>query len=377
MPSTELRINVLTEARQIVVKLGTQLLRDRTPGARGLDQAYLREIASQVATLRRGGREVAVVSSGAIGAGCAELGLDAKPVDLSEQQAVAAIGQRRLMTHMHDAFAEQGLAVGQVLVTRTDFDDRDRFLNIRNCITKLHEMGAVAILNENDAVAVDELRFGDNDLLAAMTCHALRAQALVLLSVVDGLLDADGHAVDLVDDMQGYLSFARQDKSRWGSGGILSKLDAARLVMEAGEIAVIANGRTPDVLTRLFAGEKIGTIFMPGKRRLDSRRRWIGLTVRPQGTLTINAGAAAALREQGKSLLAVGVVEMTGQFKRGDVLLVRDATGKEVARGLSNYDANELRLIMGKHSEQFESILGHDAYDTVIHRDHLLVKGNG
>lgn len=372
MPSRELRSKVLTESKRIVVKLGTQLLTRRD--GEGLDPLYIANMASQIAKLIAEGREVTVVSSGSIGAGCAAMGLTERPSDLSEQQAVAAVGQRGLMTAMHEAFSKHNLEVGQLLVTRSDFEDRDRFLNIRNCIAKLQEMGAVAILNENDTVAVEELRFGDNDMLAAMTCHALRANTLVLLTVVEGLLDENNQVIDLVEDAESHLSLARASKSRWGTGGIMTKLEAARLVMDSGELAVIANGRSPDVLQRIFSGEQVGTVFMPGERKLDSRRRWFGLTVRPVGTLTINAGAVEALRESGRSLLAVGITSMTGQFQRGDVLLVRDESGKEVARGLSNYDATELRAILGKHSEEFEAILGHKAYDTVIHRDHLLVK---
>lgn len=373
MPSTELRQNVLQNARRIVVKLGTQLLTIDEAGVTGVNLPYLHAVAKQIADLIAQGREVTLVSSGAIGAGCAELGLQQRPRDVASQQAVAAIGQRRLMTHWHEAFAEHGLGVGQVLVTRKDFEDRDRFLNIRNCIARLQELGAVAILNENDTVAIEELRFGDNDLLAALTCHALRADALFLLTVVDGLLNESGEVVDLVNDVQTHLGLARRSRSRWGSGGMLSKLEAARLVTDAGEITVIASGQQPEVLPRLLAGEKLGTVFMPARPKLDSRRRWFGLTVRPSGTVTINDGATSALRNKGSSLLAVGITNLTGQFQRGEVLLVRDETGKEVARGLTNYDSRELRRIMGKRSSEFEELLQHASHDTVIHRDNLLL----
>ncbi len=370
MPSTELRNNTLTAARQVVVKLGTQLL---TAAGGGLDEGYIADIAKQVAALQKKGYTVTLVSSGSIGAGCAELGRARPPTDVADAQAIAAIGQRRLMTAWHDAFAPYGLGVGQVLLTRSDFDDRGRFLNIRNCVAHLHTLKCVPVLNENDTVAVDEIRFGDNDLLAALMCNALRADALLLLTVVDGLLDRDGEIVEKVDSVIDHLSMARQGKSKWGSGGMQSKLEAARLVMEAGEVAVIASGREPDVLSRVLGGEKLGTVFTPAAKKLDARSRWIGLTARPAGTVTIDDGAAAALTQRNKSLLATGITALTGRFERGDVLLIRDPNGREVGRGLSNYTSEELRLILGKKSNQFAKILGKPGYAEVIHRDNLVV----
>lgn len=377
MPSTELRQTVLTAARRVIVKIGTQLLTHGDPDQPGLDLRYIRQMARQIVTLREAGYEITLVSSGAIGAGCAELGLEHRPTDVAAQQAVAAVGQRRLMDHMHKAFSRYQLHVGQVLLTRSDFDDRVRFLNIRNCVNQLHAMNCIPILNENDTVAVDEIRFGDNDQLAALMCNALRADALILLTGVDGLLDADGQVVDLVQNISDYLDIARQGKSKWGSGGMITKLDAARKVTDAGEIAAIAHGREKNVLLRLLKGEKLGTIFVPAQRKLDSRQRWIGMTARPAGTVTIDEGAVTALAQKGKSLLATGITNTTGQFERGDILLIRDPAGREVARGLTNYTADELRLIMGKRSSQFEKILGRLAYAEVIHRDNLVILNGG
>lgn len=374
MPSTHLRKTVLATAKRIVVKMGTQLI-SNAEGA--IDLPYIRRIADQIAALRKGGREVTVVSSGAIGSGCAELGLAKRPRDMTALQAVAAVGQRRLMTRMHDAFARHDLPVGQVLLTRDDFDDRVRFLNIRNCVTRLHKLGCVPIINENDTVMVEELealRVGDNDLLAAMICNALRADALILLTVVDGLEDASGQCVDLVDEVQRSLEYVRGERSPLGKGGMYSKLVAAKLVTDAGEIVVIANGRERNVLPRLFNGEKIGTVILPANRKLDSRQRWIALTARPTGQVAIDDGAARAITARGKSLLATGIVGATGCFERGEVLLVHDQKGREIARGLSNYSVGEIRLIMGKRSNQFEKILGRPAYDEVIHRDNMVVK---
>ncbi len=373
MPSTELRQTVLSTAKSVVVKIGTQLLTTEDGDRPSLDAGFIRRIAKQVALLRKQGRRVTLVSSGAVGAGCVSLGIEKRPSDLAELQAVAAIGQRQLMTEWHKAFSKYKMAVGQVVLTRTDFDDRVRFLNIRNCVNKLHELGGIPVLNENDTVAVDELRFGDNDLLAAMTANALRADALLLLTAVDGLLDEKGNVIDLIDDMAAYEGLSRAGSSKWGKGGMSTKLEAAKRVMDAGEVAVIASGRQEDVITRVLAGERLGTVCMPAVRKMDSRQRWIALTARPSGTIGIDDGATKAICERGKSLLASGVTQITGRFDRGDVLLVRSETGKELARGLTNYSAEELRLIMGKRSSQFRKVLGNAAYDEVIHRDNLVV----
>lgn len=376
MPSTELRQTVLAEARQVVVKIGTQLITGSTAkkALPTVDKKFIADVARQVAELTRDGYRITLVSSGAIGAGCVELGLDKRPTDVAEQQAVAAIGQRALMTHWHNAFAKHDLGVGQVLLTRADFDDRLRFLNIRNCVARLHEMDCVPVLNENDTVAVEEIRFGDNDLLAALMCSALRAPVLLLLTGVDGFLDGKGKVIDRVDNVLDHLQHVRHDqKSSWGSGGMQSKLEAARVVVEAGELAVIASGREKDIIRRVLSGEQLGSVFAPATRKLDSKQRWIGHTARPAGAVSIDRGAADALVGKSKSLLATGVVEMTGRFERGDVVMVRDPHGKEIARGLTNYSADELRLIRGKRSNQIPGVLGRPAYKAVIHRDNLVV----
>jgi len=375
MHSTEIRQDVLKHATRLVVKVGSSLLTRQTEDGPGVDTSAVNRLMGQVCKLRDGGREVVLVCSGAVAAGCAELGLNARPTDTAMLQAVAAIGQRKLMALLHTAAKRRGHAAGQMLLTRGDFDDRVRFLNIRNCAAKLHELGAVPVLNENDAVAVEELRFGDNDLLAAMMTNAVRADALVLLTSVDGLLDENNHVIDRVDSVLDAQQHARAEQTSWGSGGMKTKLDAARLVTEAGEVAVIASGREKDVLLKLMAGEPVGTVFAPADRKLDSRQRWIGLTARPAGTVSVDDGASRAIRERGKSLLASGITEVTGRFTRGDVLLVRDSHGKELARGLTNYSADELALIKGKRSSQFSKLLGREAYAAVIHRDNLVVLG--
>ncbi len=382
MPSTVLRETRLTDARHVVVKIGTQLITGGVGGKSmpAIDTAFIANIAAQIAALRKKKVRVTLVSSGAVGAGCVQLNRKTRPTDVAEQQAVAAIGQRALVTHWHEALSAlskpgtaSALTAAQVLLTRVDFDDRLRYLNIRNCIAKLHELKAVPVLNENDTVAVEEIRFGDNDLLAALTCSALKADALILLTSVPGLLDAQGQVIDRVDDVLDQLQHVRREKSSWGSGGMQTKLEAARVAVESGELAVIADGREPDVLTRVLSGERLGTVFAPAQRRLDSRQRWIGLTARPAGTITVDAGAADALTQKTTSLLATGVTGMTGRFGRGDVVMLCDPSGREVARGLSNYTADELRLIQGKKSNQLAAVLGRPAYKAVVHRNNLVV----
>ncbi|MBB6430631.1 glutamate 5-kinase [Algisphaera agarilytica] len=378
MSSTDLRQSVIRDAKQVVVKIGTQLITGGTAkkALPAVDLDFIADVARQIAELADAGVQVTLVSSGAIGAGCVEMGLDKRPTDVAEQQAVAAIGQRALMTYWHDALAKHGLGVGQVLLTRADFDDRLRFLNIRNCVTKLHEMKCIPVLNENDTVAVEEIRFGDNDLLAALMCSALRAQVLLLLTSVDGLLDGSGKVIDRVDNVLDQLQHVRQDKSTWGSGGMQTKLEAARVVTESGELAVIASGKQPDIIRRVLSGEaNLGTVFAPAVRSLDSRRRWIGLTARPAGAITLDPGAAEAISQKSKSLLAAGVRDLTGRFERGDVVMLRDPHGKEIARGLTNYSADELRLIQGKRSNQIAGILGKAAYKAVVQREHLVLLG--
>jgi len=373
MSSADLRESTLVAARTVVVKLGTQLLAgdDDT-----LDHAYLRDIAKQVRGLRASGRVVTLVVSGAIGEGCRSLALPSRPRDVASLQAAAAIGQPRLMRHLHDAFSRYGQKVAQLLLTRGDFDDRTRFLNIRNCVMQLHAAGCVPVINENDTVAVDEieaLRVGENDILAAMICNALRADALVLLTVVNGLHDDQRQRIDRVDSIDDVMAYVQTHRTTLGKGGMLTKLEAARLATAAGEVTVIAHGRERNVLKRLFAGEQIGTVFAPVPRKLDSWRRWIGMTRRPAGSIHIDGGAAEALQRKGKSLLAIGIVSVQGKFRRGEVVRACDPDGHEIGRGLSNYSDEELAMIKGRRSSQFAKILGRPGHAEVIHRDNFVL----
>jgi glutamate 5-kinase len=363
----------LAHVRSLVVKLGTQLLSDKDGR---LNAAFVGEIARQVAQLRAQRKTVTIVSSGAIGAGLRELNLTKRPTDLAKLQAVAAVGQRRLMDVWADAFEPFGLPVAQILLTREDVDHRARFLNLRNTIHAAHEMGTVPIINENDTISTDELvrlSFGDNDILAGLVASALRADLLVLLSVVDGISDASGEPVRLVRKLNDAVQLVRAgEKTPLGKGGMPSKVEAARLVTSVGESMIVADGRTPDVLGRLLGGEELGTMFVPSAPRRAGRGRWIG-SARAAGTIIVDDGAAKALVEKNRSLLPAGVVRVEGTFARGDVVAIVDASGHGVARGLTNYASADVELIRGKKTTEVRALLNERAYDEVVHRDNLVL----
>ncbi|WP_428939866.1 glutamate 5-kinase [Fontivita pretiosa] len=367
------RQQILAPVRSLVVKLGTQLLSDKQ--AR-LDTAYVASIAQQVASLRRQRKiTVTIVSSGAIGAGLRELNLSRRPTDLARLQAVAAVGQRRLMDVWADAFEPFGMPVAQLLLTREDIDNRTRFLNVRNTILAAHELGAVPIINENDTISTDELikiSFGDNDILAALVATAMRADLLVLLTVVDGILDGSGKPLRLVENLDAAQQLVRAEKTALGKGGMDSKLRAARMVLSCGESMVVADGRMENVLPRLLAGEEIGTLFTANGRRRTGKDRWIG-AARTVGTIVIDDGAVKALVERNKSLLPAGIVRVDGHFARGDVVAIANTSGQVVARGLTNYSADDIKLIQGKKTSEVRALLKEQAYDEVVHRDNLVV----
>jgi glutamate 5-kinase len=367
------RQQILAPVRNLVVKLGTQLLSDKQSR---LDTAYVATIAQQVASLRSQRRiAVTIVSSGAIGAGLRELKLSRRPTDLARLQAVAAVGQRRLMDVWADAFEPFGMPVAQLLLTREDIDNRTRFLNVRNTILAAHELGAVPIINENDTISTDELiriSFGDNDILAALVATAMRADLLVLLTVVDGILDSSGKPLRLVENLEAAQQLVRAEKTALGKGGMDSKLRAARMVLSCGESMIVADGRMPNVLPRLLAGEEIGTLFTSNGRRRTGKDRWIG-AARTVGTIVIDDGAVKALVEKNKSLLPAGIIRVDGRFLRGDVVAIANCNGTIIARGLTNYSADDVRLIQGKKTSEVRALLKEQAYDEVVHRDNLVV----
>jgi glutamate 5-kinase len=366
----------LASVRSLVVKLGTQLLSD----ANGrLDARFLATIAGQIAELRSRGIRVTIVSSGAIGCGLAELSLSQRPTDLARLQAVAAVGQRRLMDVWAAAFEPHHIPVAQLLLTREDINDRTRFLNLRNTISAVHEMNSIPIVNENDSVSTAELvkiSFGDNDILAALLAHAMHANLLVLLSVVDGLLGDNDQPVRLVKKVQEGHGLVRKEKSPLGKGGMDSKLQAARMVTDAGDLMIIADGRTENILPRLLAGEELGTFFVSDSaKKRSSRGRWIG-SVHPAGTLVVDDGARKALIENNKSLLPAGIIKVTGDFTRGDIVAITTTDGTIIARGLSNYSATDMAIIHGKKTRQIRELLADAAYDEAVHRDNLVIENN-
>jgi glutamate 5-kinase len=371
-PQQTSRKQYLASVKTVVIKLGTQTLADKD---RRLDPAYLAAVAAQVVELRGRGIAVTIVSSGAIGAGLRQLGLASRPTDLAKLQAVAAVGQRRLMDAWATAFEPHKLPVAQILLTREDVDDRTRFLNVRNTLHAVHELGAVPILNENDTISTDEIvriSFGDNDILASMVAHAIRADLLVLMSVVDGLLDESGKPVRLVESVEDALKLVRTEKSALGKGGMNSKLMAAKTVTDAGDAMIVVDGRMPNVLVRAIEGEEVGTLFVPSPKRRNSRSRWIG-AARPVGWIHVDEGAVRALVELNRSLLPAGIVKVEGEFRRGDLVGIRSPDGKLVARGLSNYASDQVDAIRGKRTQEVRALLHEAAYDEVVHRDNLVI----
>ncbi len=366
---------LLAGVRSVVIKIGTNALSDASGR---LDTGLIGEFAGQVAGLVARNIRVTMVSSGAIGAGITELGLGGRPKDLPMLQATASVGQSILMNLFGAAFRRHSIHVGQILITRGDFEDRARYLNLRNCIHALHKNGCVPIVNENDSVAVAEIRYGDNDLIAADVTNLLRADLLVLLSVVDGLLDGAGKTIPVVQDMDDAAgNVDENEKSSRGTGGMGSKLFAAGTVKRAGEPVMIANGKRANVITDLLAGVETGTLIIPASKKLSSRSRWIGLTARPKGTLVVDDGAAKALRAN-KSLLASGIVSSAGSFECGDAVLITGTDGKAVARGLTNYSREDVETIRGRRSAEFAALLKTDTYyDEVIHRDDLVMEDGG
>ena len=372
-----LRQEVIALANTVVVKVGTNVLTDQDGR---LDPQRLQALADQLQRLRASGRKVALVSSGAIGAGMGRLGLPRRPTDLRQLQACAAIGQTFLMRAYEDCLARHDIPTAQILLTAGDFDSRGRYLNARNTILTLFEYGCLPIINENDTVSVAEIRFGDNDHLAALVTNLLQAPLLILLTVVDGLYASDPRTdpsaevlmtVPAIDSS--IMEKAGSSRSALGSGGMRSKLRAARLATVAGESVLIANGSIPGILDAIFRAEPVGTLFLPHDRTMPAWKRWLGYTARPRGRLIVDAGARQAVQHQGRSLLPIGVVEVGGTFGKGDVVTLLDVAGVEFARGLSNYSSGDIERLRGLRSEQVREAIGASAYEEVIHRDNLVV----
>ncbi len=367
----------LPKVKRLVVKVGSGLI---SSSSAGLLPDRIAALADEMALLVKDGKEVVLVSSGAIASGMARLGLTRRPRSIPEKQAAAAVGQSALMWHYEQAFARFGIRVAQVLLTQEDISERRRYLNARNTLLVLLGFHVLPIVNENDTVAVEEIKVGDNDNLAALVAHLIDADLLVLLTDVDGLYTGDPRrdpgarrleTVEAVTEEIQRLVWAAE--GRVSVGGMSTKLEAAQKVTSSGIPMVIASGRESGMLPRVLRGEPVGTYFAPRGDRLAARKRWIAFAAPPQGRLTVDAGARNALTERGKSLLPSGVVDVEGEFHAGEVVSLSEPDGKEFARGLTNYDAVELRKIQGAKTSALEELLGYKSFDEVIHRDNLVL----
>ncbi len=368
---------VLAQSRRLVVKVGSSLV---TNEGRGLDEAAIGNWSRQLAALVRQGREVVMVSSGAIAEGMARLGWATRPRELPELQAAAAVGQMGLVQMYETKLREQGLRSAQVLLTHADLADRERYLNARSTLLSLLALGVVPVINENDTVVNDEIKFGDNDTLGALVANLIEADALVILTDQRGLYSADPRK----DPQARFIDEARAGDpaleamaggagSSIGRGGMITKVLAARRAAGSGASTVIAWGREPDVLLRLADGEAIGSLLVASTAKQAARKLWMRDHLQLRGAVVVDAGAAIKVRDDGKSLLPVGVADVQGDFVRGDVIAVRDPQGVEIARGLANYSAAEARIIMRKPSAQIEALLGYANEPELIHRTNLVL----
>jgi glutamate 5-kinase len=376
MAMTPSRAATMAEQAVVVVKLGSNALVD----AKGrLDLAFLGRIAAQLAAVAKAGWRPVLVSSGAVASGVGILGLASRPPGLAERQALAAIGQATLAHRWEVALASCGLVAAQVLLTYDDFTERERYLNLTATFQALFEFGAVPVINENDTVAVEELTVGDNDRLSALVATQLGAERLILLTDIDGVYDADPRSNPLARRLSEIAVVSAKELSAAGGagargrGGMRSKIEAARLASGAGVTTHIALAREPQVIERILSGEAIGTRIPGGGERADSRKRWLAVARRVKGQIHVDAGAAGALTRRGKSLLAAGIVSVSGRFERGDTIAIVAPDGEEIARGLASLGCAELEQVLGKRQEAAAAALGYALPKAVVHRDNMLV----
>lgn len=371
------RLSALQQSRRVLVKIGTGVLTD---GHGGFDRERFESLCRGLAHVARE-RELVVVSSGAIALGVEKLGLKSRPRDIPGKQAAAAVGQLRLMGLYEDEMGAHGLTIGQVLLTHADVQNRERYLNARNALGRLVEQRVVPVINENDTVSVEEIKFGDNDALAGMTVDLVGADLLIILTDIDGVYTADPRVdpeAKRLDELDGItekvLAAGGDSRSGVGTGGMASKLKAARRAGESGVPTLIAPGKYDRVLESIFGGQAIGTfVHAPKEARAGGRKRWIGRDLQTRGEVRVDDGAVYALVVQHKSLLPSGVREVRGQFAEGDAVAIADLAGNTVARGLSVYSADDLRRIVGAKSSEIEAILGYKSLNEAVHRDDLVV----
>jgi glutamate 5-kinase len=373
----------------LVVKIGTSSLTrqstdesDRKPSTGKIALSTIASLVETLTSLRNCGHRVVLVSSGAVGVGCARLNLSERPRKMAVKQAVAAVGQGRLMRIYDDLFSSLQQPIAQVLLTRRELMERSSYVNAHNTFQALLELGVIPIVNENDTVAIDELKFGDNDTLSALVASLIKADWLFLLTDVDKLYSADPRAVPDAKPIElvNYTEFsqlqveASSSVSGWGTGGMATKLSAARIATDSGVRTVITQGNAPQNIIRIIQGERLGTQFEAQSRSDNARKRWIAYGLIPMGKLYLDAGAAAAICQGGKSLLPAGIIAIEGDFATADAVELYDPQGKEIARGLVNYSSVEIEKIKGHHSEKISSILGYDGSETVVHTDNLVIK---
>jgi glutamate 5-kinase len=373
--------SVLRDARRIVVKVGSSLV---TNEGRGLDETAIGEWSRQLAALVRGDggapREVVMVSSGAIAEGMKRLGWTTRPKEVHELQAAAAVGQMGLAQMYETKLREQGMGSAQVLLTHADLADRERYLNARSTLLTLLRLGVVPVINENDTVVNDEIKFGDNDTLGALVANLIEADALIILTDQKGLYTADPRrdvSAQFVHEAKAgdpaLEAMAGGAGSSIGKGGMITKILAAKRAAGSGASTVIAWGRESDVLVRLVQGEALGTLLVAQTQKKQARKQWMADHLQLRGSVVVDAGAAAKVRDEGKSLLPIGMTAVEGDFSRGDVIAVRDASGTEIARGLANYAAAEARMLCRKPSTEFEKLLGYVAEPEMVHRDNMVL----
>lgn len=391
-----MRRRAIKDVRRVVVKVGSSVLVDGLGaraaascdcGAPGLSVEVFTRLATEICNARANGFEVVLVSSGSIAMGLKKLGLERRPVTIPERQAIAAVGQVDLMNEYDRAFHACGAGVAQVLLTNADLSDRKRFLNARNTIEELLKRGIVPVINENDTVAVDEIKFGDNDNLSALVANLVSADLLVMLSDIDGIfnndpkLDKNAKRISIVENIDGFSltkgssgkGFVGATMSFYGTGGITTKVESAKKAAHFGCASVIANGKEVGILERILACEDIGTLIMAQADKLTSKKHWIAYSTRPSGKIFVDAGARTALMDKGRSLLPSGITSVSGSFEAGEAVHCVDETGHEFARGVVNYGSVEIEKLKGKKSEQIEEALGYKVYDEIIHRDNLVV----
>lgn len=377
MSNKDIRKKTFEKARRIVVKVGSSIL---ASVEKGLHHEVFSQLAKEISELKRQGYEIVLVSSGAIAAGMEKLGYKTRPQSITQKQATAAVGQSRLMNIYESYFSRHQQMVAQILLTHDDLSHRRRFLNARNTLLTLLELGIIPIINENDTVVVDEIKVGDNDNLSALVTNLIEADLLIILTNIDGLCDADprlnpnARCIPLVEDIDVDMGkIAGETKNEMSVGGMVSKIQAAKKASRFGVPTIIASGTRKEVIHQILRGKEIGTLILPKATILSSRKHWIAFNLNPKGDIIVDDGAKKAIVQRGKSLLPSGVVKVRGEFDRGDSVSCLGPRGKEFARGLVNYSASELERIKGLKTEQIEKVLGYKYSDEVIHRDDLVV----